>query len=134
MRCRASYKSQYHCQRRTPNKIDKCVFEQSEESFLGFIVSGQSIQMDPAKAQDIVDWPRPTNHISRKIFSSGKMALSEWMRSVRAIRDTLVADYSTPGINAMRRVVSRPPIAVSAFIRVLSVSYFKLSLWRCGQL
>jgi len=42
-------------------KIDKCVFEQTEASFLGFIVSGQSIRMDPAKAQDIVDWPRPNN-------------------------------------------------------------------------
>jgi hypothetical protein len=40
---------------------DKCVFEQSEDSFLCFIVSSQSIRMDQAKAQDIVDWPRPTN-------------------------------------------------------------------------
>ena len=42
-------------------EIDKCVFEQSQTSFLGFMVSSQSIRMDPAKAQDIVDWPRPTN-------------------------------------------------------------------------
>jgi len=42
-------------------EIDKCVFEQQEEPFLGFIVSGKTIQMDPAKAQDIVDWPKPKN-------------------------------------------------------------------------
>jgi len=42
-------------------ELDKCVFEQTEASFLGFIVSGKTIQMDPAKAQDIVDWPRPKN-------------------------------------------------------------------------
>jgi hypothetical protein len=42
-------------------EIDKSVFELTEESFLGFIVSSQSIGMDPAKAQDIVDWPRRKN-------------------------------------------------------------------------
>jgi hypothetical protein len=42
-------------------EIDKCVFEQKEASFLGFIVSGNSIRMNPAKAQDIVDWRRPKN-------------------------------------------------------------------------
>jgi len=42
-------------------EINKCVFEQTEASFLRFIVSGQSIRVDPAKAQDIVDWPRPKN-------------------------------------------------------------------------
>jgi hypothetical protein len=73
-------------------------------------------------------------HISKKIFCSGGMALSEWTRSVRAVRDTPVADYSAPGVNTTRRVVYRPPIAVSLSLRVLSVSYFKRSLWRCGQL
>jgi len=42
-------------------EIDKCVFVQKEPSFLGFIVSGQDLRMDPAKVQDIVDWPRPKN-------------------------------------------------------------------------
>jgi hypothetical protein len=42
-------------------EIDKCVFKQTEPSFLGFSVSGQSVRMDPAKAQGIVNWPRPTN-------------------------------------------------------------------------
>jgi hypothetical protein len=42
-------------------EIDKCVFEQTEVSCHGFIVSGQSIRMDPAKAQDIADGPIPTN-------------------------------------------------------------------------
>ena len=64
----------------------------------------------------------------------GWMALSEWTRSVRGVRDTPVADYSTPGVNTTRQVVYRPPIAVSLSLRVLSVSYFKRSLWRCGQL
>jgi len=72
--------------------------------------------------------------ISKKIFRSGGMAPSEWTRSVRAVRDTPVADYSAPGVNTTRPIVYHPPIAVSLSLRVLSVSYFERSLWRCGQL
>jgi hypothetical protein len=63
--------------------------------------------------------------ISKKIFRSGGMAPSEWTRSVRAIRNTLVADYPAPGVNTTHRVVYCPPIAASLPLRVLSVSYFK---------
>jgi hypothetical protein len=62
------------------------------------------------------------------------MAASEWMRWVRAIRDTLVADYSAPGVNTTHRAARRPPIAFSPFLLTLSVSYFQLILGLCGQL
>ena len=62
------------------------------------------------------------------------MALSEWTRSVRAVRDTPVADYSAPGVKTTRRIAYRPPIAISRFLLALSVSNFKQTLWRCGQL
>jgi len=62
------------------------------------------------------------------------MALSERTRSVRAVRDTPVADYSAPGINTTRRVAYRPLIAASAFLLALPVSDVKQTLWRCGQL
>jgi len=62
------------------------------------------------------------------------MSLSEWMCSVRALRDTQLADYSAPGVDTTRRVAYRPPIAVSPFLLALSVSYFKQTVWRCGQL
>ena len=42
-------------------EIDKCMFDASETTFLGFIVSGSGLQMDPDKARAIVDWPRPTS-------------------------------------------------------------------------
>jgi len=42
-------------------EIDKCVFNASETTFLGFVVSGSGLQMDPEKARAIVDWPRPTS-------------------------------------------------------------------------
>jgi len=72
--------------------------------------------------------------ISKKHFRPGGMALSEWTRSVRAVRATPVADYSAPGVNTTRRVEYRPPIAVSPFLLALLVTYFKRRLWRCGQL
>jgi len=62
------------------------------------------------------------------------MTLSEWMRSVRAIKDTPVAEYSVPGIDSIRRVPYRRQIAVLPFHLILSDSNFERSLWRCGQL
>jgi hypothetical protein len=76
----------------------------------------------------------PPPAISKNHFRPGGMAASEWTRSVRAVRDTPVADYSAPGVITTRRVAYRPPIAVSPFLLALSVSYFKQTLWRCGQL
>ena len=62
------------------------------------------------------------------------MAKSERTRSVRAVRDTAVADHSTPRINTTRHVAYPPPIAVSSFLLALLVSYFKCTLWCCSQL
>ena len=72
--------------------------------------------------------------ISKNHLRPGGMAPSECFRSVRAIRDTPVADYSAPGVNTTRRVAYSPPIAVSPFLLPRSVSYFKQTVWRCGQL
>jgi len=54
--------------------------------------------------------------ISKKHFRPGGMAPSEWTRSVRAVRDTPVTDYSAPSVNTTRRVAHRRPIAVSPFL------------------
>jgi hypothetical protein len=81
-------------------------------------------------------WPCPFarpimfNYISKKYFRPGGMAPSEWTRSVRAVRDTPVADYCARGLNSTRRVAYRPPIAGSPFLLALSVSNFKRTLWR----
>jgi len=42
-------------------KIDKCVIDVSETSWLGCMVSGSGVRMDPEKARAIVDWPWPTS-------------------------------------------------------------------------
>jgi len=71
-----------------------------------------------------------TLSISKKYFCPGGMAPAEWTCSVRAVRDTPVADYSARGLNTTRRIAYRPPIAVSPFLLALSVSNFKRTLWR----
>jgi len=40
-------------------KIEKCEFDVKTTNFLGFIISPDSLQMDPAKIQAICDWPTP---------------------------------------------------------------------------
>jgi len=84
----------------------------------------------------LYDWLQPIGSviISKKHFRPGGMAPSGWTRSVKAVRDIPVADYSAPRVNTTRRVAYRPPIAVSQFLLALSVSYLKQTLWRCGQL
>jgi len=67
-------------------------------------------------------------------FHPGEMAPSEWMHSVRAVRDILGAAYSRPAVITTRRVPCHPPSAVSLFLLALSVSYLKCSAWRYGQL
>ena len=73
-------------------------------------------------------------YIRKKYFRPRRMAPSEWIRSVRAVRDTPVGEYSVPGLNTTRCIAYRPPITVSLFLLTLSVSYVKWTLWHCGQL
>jgi len=75
-----------------------------------------------------------TDSINKKHFRPGRMAKSEWTRSVGAVRDTPVADHSAPGINTRRHMAYCPLIAISPFLLTLWVSYFEQALWRCGQL
>jgi hypothetical protein len=63
--------------------------------------------------------------ISKKYFHLGGKALSEWTHSVRAVRETPVADYSAPGVISTLRIPYRPLIAVSPFRLILSVSCCK---------
>jgi len=74
-------------------------------------------------------WP-----LIKQIMHQEKEIPSRWNGSVRAVRNTPMADYSAPGVNNMSRVTYRPLIAVSHFLLARSVPYFNCSLWHCGQL
>lgn len=41
--------------------IKKCEFDVQETVFLGVIVSGQGLRMDPKKVEVILEWVIPTN-------------------------------------------------------------------------
>lgn len=40
-------------------KKSKCAFAQSQINYLGHVISGQGISIDPSKLQDVQDWPVP---------------------------------------------------------------------------
>jgi hypothetical protein len=42
-------------------KPEKCIFEKEQVKFLGVILKGGTIQMDPSKIKGVADWPRPNN-------------------------------------------------------------------------
>jgi len=95
--------------------------EELDEEYMGLYAPGQMIN-DPLYGQISYNsslsnaFKLKLGHISKKHFRPGGMAPSEWTRSVRAVRDTPVADYSAPGINTTSRVAHRRPIAVSLFL------------------
>jgi len=41
-------------------KFSKCEFWQTQVIFLGHVVSGEGISVDPEKIKAVLDWPRPT--------------------------------------------------------------------------
>lgn len=42
-------------------KFSKCEFWISSVNFLGHVISGESVSVDPKKIEAIVDWPQPSN-------------------------------------------------------------------------
>lgn len=42
-------------------KLSKCEFEQTELKYLGYVISGEGVKMDPAKTRVVQQWPRPAS-------------------------------------------------------------------------
>ncbi len=42
-------------------KLEKCEFDKSETTFLGYVISKDGLKMDKEKVKAILDWPAPTN-------------------------------------------------------------------------
>ena len=42
-------------------KPEKCIFDQKRIEFLGVILEGGTVQMDPVKVKGMADWPPPRN-------------------------------------------------------------------------
>jgi hypothetical protein len=49
-------------------KLSKCLFAQQKLEYLGHIISGKGVQVDPSKISAMVDWPVPTSITSLRGF------------------------------------------------------------------
>ncbi|XP_048131619.1 uncharacterized protein LOC125314168 [Rhodamnia argentea] len=49
-------------------KLNKCEFWLARVAFLGHVISGEGIAVDPSKIEAIMDWPRPTTITEIKSF------------------------------------------------------------------
>jgi hypothetical protein len=49
-------------------KLSKCSFYQSRIHYLGHVISGEGIVVDPAKVEAIMEWPAPTNVMEVRSF------------------------------------------------------------------
>src|SRR5712675_2092182 len=49
-------------------KPEKCVFTQKHIEFLGVVLEGNTIQMDPTKIKGVVEWPQPRNPTDVRSF------------------------------------------------------------------
>jgi hypothetical protein len=49
-------------------KLSKCSFYQSRIHYLGHVISGEGIIVDPVKVEAIMEWPTPTNVIEVHSF------------------------------------------------------------------
>ena len=44
-------------------RLSKCIFEQTRIEYLGLIVDGNKLAIDPVKAKGLNDWPRTLNKV-----------------------------------------------------------------------
>jgi hypothetical protein len=58
-------------------KLSKCSFYQSKIHYLGHVISGEGISMDPGKVKDIMEWPALTNIPELRIFM-GLVGYYQW--------------------------------------------------------
>ncbi|XP_075053860.1 uncharacterized protein LOC142139898 [Mixophyes fleayi] len=91
-------------------KLEKCLFEQPQDPFLGHILSGTALQMDSAKLKAIVDWPLPTGLKAIKCI----LGFANYYRQFIEGYSTIIAP-----ITALTKKSANPklwsPEAISAF-------------------
>jgi len=49
-------------------KPEKCEFSQTQVEYLGFVITGDTVMMDPTKVDGVKDWPVPTNLTKLRSF------------------------------------------------------------------
>jgi hypothetical protein len=70
--------------------LSKCSFYQSRIHYLGHVISGEGIAVDPTKVEAIMEWPAPTNVTEVHSF----MGLAGYYRTVcRGIFEDSKSDH-----------------------------------------
>ncbi len=72
-------------------KVEKCVFHVPTVSFLGFIVSNGSIQMDPGKTHAVLNWPQPCSVKQVQRFLGFANFFRRFIRNFSSIAEPLTA-------------------------------------------
>jgi transposase InsO family protein len=70
-------------------KQSKCLFAQRKLEYLGHIISGEGVQVDPSKISAMVDWPVPTSTTSLRGFLGLTGFYRKFIRNYAAIATPL---------------------------------------------
>lgn len=71
-------------------RMSKCDFERSELKYLGHIVSGEGIKVDPAKIQVIENWPRPSSQKEVRSFLGLANYFRKFIQGYSALASPLI--------------------------------------------
>ena len=76
-------------------KAEKCEFHAPSVSFLGYIVAGGNIQMDPAKVSAVTSWPVPVDRKKLQQFLGFANFYRKFIRNYSSVAAPLTALTST---------------------------------------
>ena len=71
-------------------KLSKCEFEQAELQFLGFVISGDSVKMDPKKTAVVKDWPVPKDVGQLRSF----LGMANYFKSCNTLQKQFCATHT----------------------------------------
>jgi hypothetical protein len=77
--------------------LDKCAFAMKEVAFLGHIVSGEGIKMDPKKVEAVREWPAPRNVTEVRSFL-GLTGFYRWFIHHYAHKALPLTNLTTGGV------------------------------------
>jgi len=63
-------------------KLEKCGFHQFKVEFLGYIISGGGVRMNPHKVQTIMDWATPTSIQDVHIFLGSLISIGNSLHTI----------------------------------------------------
>ena len=122
-------------------KMSKCIFARTELEFLGHILSGDGLQVDPKKTSAVADWPVPrdisqlrsflgmANYFRKFLhhFAQRTMPLTRLLRKVNAAVWHWTPDSQAAFDDIKHALTTAPSLALPVFF-LLSFLFFGRSL------